>query len=94
MASASKSRADGPNASRFFIVEGTEDDLMLKNDHIPEEIRMEYDKDNPSMDVGTVYPTMDDFRLAVRQYAINKEFELGIQATSKTRYRGYCNLQG
>jgi hypothetical protein len=40
--------------------------------------------------VGTIYPNMKDFRLAVRQYAINKEFELGIEATNKSKYRGYC----
>jgi hypothetical protein len=33
---------------------------------------------------------MEKFRLAVRQYVINKEFELGVAATSKSRYRGYC----
>lgn len=33
---------------------------------------------------------MKEFRLAMIQYAINKEFELGIEATSTRRYRGYC----
>jgi hypothetical protein len=33
---------------------------------------------------------MKEFRLAMRQYAIDKEFELGIEATDKIRYRGYC----
>jgi hypothetical protein len=33
---------------------------------------------------------MVTFRLAMRQYAIKKEFELGIEATSPIRYRGYC----
>jgi hypothetical protein len=33
---------------------------------------------------------MKKFKLAVRQYAIDKEFELGIEAIDKTRYRGYC----
>ena len=28
------------------------------------------------MDVGTIYPTMEEFKMAVRQYAINKEFDL------------------
>jgi hypothetical protein len=32
---------------------------------------------------------MEDFRLAMRQYAINKEYELGIRSTSKSRYTGY-----
>ena len=39
---------------------------------------IEHDMNNPSMEVGTRYPNMKDFRLVVRQYAINKEFELGI----------------
>jgi len=33
------------------------------------------------MDLGTVYPSMEEFRLAVRQFAINEEFELKIVKT-------------
>jgi hypothetical protein len=33
---------------------------------------------------------MVTFRLAMRQYAIENGFELGIEATSLIRYRGYC----
>jgi hypothetical protein len=33
---------------------------------------------------------MKKFRLAMRQYAIDKEFELGVEATDRRRYRGYC----
>jgi hypothetical protein len=82
--------ATDSNASIVLDIEGVEDVHMVVNDYILQEIVMEYDKDNPSLDVGTIYPCMEDFRLAVRQYAINKEFELGIRATSKSRYRGYC----
>jgi hypothetical protein len=42
------------------------------------------------MEVGTMYPNMDEFRLAVRQYAINKEFNLGVDKSCRTRYRAYC----
>jgi hypothetical protein len=90
MATDSKSRADGPNASIVLDIEGVEDVPMVVNDYILQETVMEYDKNNPSLDVGTIYPCMEDFRLAVRQYSINKEFELNIRATSKSRYRGYC----
>jgi hypothetical protein len=45
---------------------------------------------NPVIEPGSLYATMYHFRLAIRQYAINKEFELGIEATNKTRFRGYC----
>jgi hypothetical protein len=37
-----------------------------------------------------VYLSMKEFRLGMRQFAIDKEFELGIEATNKVRYRGYC----
>ena len=48
-----------------------------------------YDIDNPVMHRGALYASMIDFRLAMRQYAINNEFELGIEATNKSRYRGF-----
>ncbi|KAG8052613.1 hypothetical protein GUJ93_ZPchr0001g31723 [Zizania palustris] len=33
---------------------------------------------------GTIYLCMEKFRLVVRQYAINKEFELGVEATNQS----------
>lgn len=33
---------------------------------------------------------MKGFRLVVRQYVINNEFELSIEAIDPTRYRGFC----
>jgi hypothetical protein len=35
------------------------------------------------MESGSVYPSMKEFRLAMRQYVIDKEFELDIEATYK-----------
>jgi hypothetical protein len=49
-----------------------------------------FDRNNPVMEPSSLYPNMEEFRLAMRQYAINKEFELGIEATNTTRYRDYC----
>ena len=60
------------------------------NDAVPGEMVISYDKNNPSMEVGTMYPTMEEFKLAVRQYAIKKQFHLGIEKSCKTRYRAYC----
>jgi hypothetical protein len=50
-----------------------------------------YDKKNPSMEVGTMYPTMEEFKLAVWQFAINEEFHLRVEKSTKTVYRAYCN---
>jgi hypothetical protein len=72
-------------------VEQNTDGVVIPTSHVvPCEIVISYDKNNPSMEVGTVYPNMDEFRLAVRQYAINKEFNLGVEKSYRTRYRAHC----
>ena len=64
------------------------------SDVIPSEMVISYDKNNPPMDVGTIYPTMEEFKMAVRQYAINKEFDLGTGKSDKTRYKCFCKSSG
>jgi hypothetical protein len=61
---------------------------VLQN--LPGERRL-FDRNTLVMETGSVYPNMKKFRLVMRQYAIEKEFELDIEATDKTRYRGYCH---
>nr|ABA98175.1 transposon protein, putative, Mutator sub-class [Oryza sativa Japonica Group]ABA98179.1 transposon protein, putative, Mutator sub-class [Oryza sativa Japonica Group] len=46
------------------------------DDQVPGERVMAYDPNNSCMKAGTVYPNMKEFRLAMRQFAINAEFEL------------------
>jgi len=53
-----------------------------------------YDRDNPEMTVGTLYPSMPEFRLAVRQHAVVKDFELGTEKSDKSRFRGFCKSKG
>ena len=60
------------------------------SDAVPSEMVISYDKNNPPIDIGTIYPTMEEFKMAVRQFAINKEFDLGTEKSCKTRYRAYC----
>jgi hypothetical protein len=57
--------------------------------HLPGE-RLMFDRKNPVMEPCNLYPSIKEFRLAMQQYSIDKEFELGIEATDKTRYREYC----
>jgi hypothetical protein len=86
-------REDDSSASRFGNSIPCEDELggdILCSDSVLDENRTIYDMNNPVMEPGSLYATMHHFRLAIRQYAINKEFELGIEATNKTRFRGYC----
>jgi hypothetical protein len=49
-----------------------------------------FDRNNSIIDPDSLYHNIKEFRLAVRQYAIDKEFELGVEAMDKIRYRGYC----
>ena len=76
---------------RVMVEEGShEDDAVIpNNDDIPTEVVISYDKDHPQMDLGTMYPSMDEFRLAVRQFAINEEFQLGTTHSDKERFRGF-----
>jgi hypothetical protein len=59
-------------------------------DCIPQERVFECNRSNPIMKIGSLYKDMKEFRLAIRQYAINNEFELGIESSSPFRYRAYC----
>jgi len=46
------------------------------------------------MDVGAIYPSMPEFRLAVRQHAIVGEFELHTEKSDNKRFKGCCNAKG
>ena len=62
------------------------------DDNVPEEPMFQWDRNNLDMYVGVCYPSMDDFRLAVRQHAIVKEFELAIAHSDTQRFRGHCGV--
>jgi hypothetical protein len=60
------------------------------SDVLPNEMVISYDKNKPQMSVGKVYPSMPEFKMAVRQFAINEEFDLGTEKSDTKRYRCYC----
>jgi len=64
------------------------------DDHIPGEEAAFYDREDPPMDAGTVYPSMEEVRAAVRQRAIKGQFELGTEKSCQTLFRGYCKANG
>lgn len=72
--------------SRAFNVRGRSDDVddeivvVHCGDSIPEERILVCDRSNPIMKVGSLYKDMKEFRLAMRQYAINNEFrDVGLE---------------
>jgi hypothetical protein len=74
--------------------QNTEGAALPVDDSIPGERVIVYDPDNPCMNLGSVYPDMKQFRLAIRQFAINKEFELHTEKTDPTRFIGNCMEEG
>jgi hypothetical protein len=66
------------------------DELVGQDDKIAEEMLSLCDWMNPIMELLSRYKDMTTFQLAMRQYAIKKELELGTEASTKVKYRGYC----
>jgi hypothetical protein len=62
--------------------------VILIFQHLRE--RIMFDRNNLVMKPRSLQLNMTQFRLAIRQYTIDKEFELDIEVTDKTRYRCYC----
>ena len=55
--------------------------------HIPD---VTYNKDDPPMKEGSIYPNMHEFKLALATHAIKNEFEYNIEKSEPGRYRVYC----
>jgi hypothetical protein len=53
------------------------------HDRIQDERVVVYDKDNPELKLEARFPSMDEFRLAVRTYAIKAKFELFMFKTDR-----------
>ena len=64
------------------------------DDNVSDEPVLDWDRDNPDLSVGISYPSMHDLRLAVKQHAIVKKFELGTAHSDKKRYRTHCAALG
>ena len=47
---------------------GMAEAAVLVDDIVAEEPMFDWDRDNPDMSVGICYPSMEDFRLAVKQH--------------------------
>ena len=66
----------------------------LLDDRVSGEVSDVYDMEDPPMEVGTIYASMNEFRAAVRQHAIKGQFQLGTEKSCKDNFRGYCKAAG
>lgn len=55
--------------------------------NIPESV---YDKDDPPMEVGSIYANMFEFKLALASHSVKHEFEYEIEKSEPGRYRAHC----
>ncbi|KAK3164425.1 hypothetical protein QOZ80_1AG0017910 [Eleusine coracana subsp. coracana] len=67
--------------------EGTEDDNAV----IPIVV---HDKENSVMKFGTTFSNIHEFRIAICQYAIKKEFEFNTDKSEPRRFRAHCVAKG
>lgn len=68
-----------------------QDAHLAVHDHVPGEDSFVYDQDDPPMEVGTIYASMDEFRDAVRQHAIKRQFQLVTKKSRKDYFHGRCS---
>ena len=67
---------------------------LLVDDHVPGEDSILYDRENPPMQVGTIYASMNEFRATVQQHAIKEQFQFAIEKSCKDLFRGHCKAEG
>jgi hypothetical protein len=78
---------DGSTDEREDEHEVEEEEELHEPEHAP---NVEYNKEDPPMTVGSIYPNMDEFRLALSQHAVKREFEYNTEKSTQRRFRGYC----
>ena len=88
-----KEKVESEDEDELEIESGTEleDDQELvghEAEHIP---NREYNKEDPPMVVGSTYPSMAEFKIALSQHAIKREFEYNTEKSAPSRFRAYCS---
>ena len=50
-----------------------------------------YDKENPQIAVGKLFPSMNEFRMCFRTYAVKNEFDAKTKWTDKKKFYARCS---
>jgi hypothetical protein len=79
----------GSNSASDSMSDSDLDDEV--DDRLPSDIpQVAYNKDDPPVKVGSIYPNMSEFKLALATHAIKKEFQYNIEKSEPGRYQAYC----
>ena len=73
---------DGEDGDGSEDMEVDEELAGYGKDHTP---NVDYDKNDPPMAVGTMYPNMKEFKVALSQHAIKHEFKFNIEKSAPSR---------
>ncbi|RLN28084.1 uncharacterized protein C2845_PM05G11130 [Panicum miliaceum] len=73
-----------------FDEEYEKEDGLIRKDPLPPVPVVAYDRDDPPMSVGSLYPNMKQFKLALNQHAIKHKFEYPTEKSDPGRVRAYC----
>uniref|UniRef100_A0ACD5YE97 Uncharacterized protein n=1 Tax=Avena sativa TaxID=4498 RepID=A0ACD5YE97_AVESA len=79
---------DGSEDESDDEAEVEEDEEVHEPNHAP---NVEYYKEDPPMTVGSTYPNMDEFKLAIRQHAIKHDFEFNTEKSAPHRFTAHCS---
>ncbi|CAN6198602.1 unnamed protein product [Urochloa humidicola] len=71
-------------------VEYEEEDCLVGKDPEPPMPNVIYDRNDPPISVGNLYPNMKQFKLVLSQHAIKNEFEYNTEKSDPERLRAYC----
>ncbi|KAE8778428.1 hypothetical protein D1007_48638 [Hordeum vulgare] len=63
-------------------------------DHMPAEDHFWYDKEHPVIEEGSLFRSMNEFRMLMRTFAIRGKFDIKITKSDTTRFLGHCKGDG
>ena len=64
------------------------------DDRVSEEENIDFDMYDPNMEEGDTFPSMEAFRVAVKQYGIMGEFDIETLRSEPGRFEGACKAEG
>ncbi|WVZ90739.1 hypothetical protein U9M48_037012 [Paspalum notatum var. saurae] len=90
---AQENQSEEPRVEPIFYSDTSAAQIPV-DDKADVKLNIVYDKENPRIKVNEYFPSMEEFRLALRQHGIQKGFQVHKVKTDKTRYRAYCKAEG
>ena len=77
----------GPEDVDRELMEDAADDVDDAHD---DELVHVYDKENPIIEVGKLWPNMDEFRMSYKTYAVKHKFEAKTLWTDRQKFYARC----